>query len=87
MISIPPVPGIALAFLTVLLTFNLVLWSKYWNKLQPTHIFELSVLTGLMLAGFYPIGKTILQANNFEESYLVRYGGRFISLTLRLPTN
>ena len=87
MISIPLVPGVALFFITVLVTSTLVLWRKYWDKLQPTHIFELSVLTEVMLAGLYTLGTAILQANNFEEPYIVRCGGRFISLSLRWPTN
>ena len=80
--SIPIAPGIVLIFITVLVTTTLLLWRKYWNKLQPTHVFELSVLTGLMLGGLYPTGISILQANSFEEPYLVRYGGRFITLSL-----
>ena len=86
-LSVPIAPGIALAFITVLVTVNLVLWRKYWNKLQPTHVFELSVLTELMLTGLYPIGIAILHANHFEEPYLVRYGGRFITISLRWPKN
>ena len=81
-ISLPLAPGIALICITVLVTTTLVLWRKYWDKLQPTHVFELSVLTGLMLGGLYPTGIAILQANSFEEPYLVRYGGRFITLSL-----
>ena len=87
MISIPLAPGIGLICMTVLVTSTLVLWRKYWDKLQPTHIFELSVLTEVMLTGLYPIGIAILHANSFEEPYLVRFGGRFISLSLRWAKN
>lgn len=78
-----PLPGLGFFWIIVLVASNVVLWRKYWDKLQPTHVFELSLISDTICGGLYPVGVAYIHALDVEEPYLFRYAGQLFSLFLR----
>ena len=76
-------PGLGFCWIIFSVASSLVLWRKYWDKLEPTHVFELSLINDTFCGGLYPVALAYLHALHLEEPYLFRYIGRLFSLFLR----